>query len=207
MVGVRSKDHGDKRQLILTTAAELFGQQGFNKTSISEISKACNASKAWVYHYFVSKEDILFTLLMDFLTAAKARLDRASSVNGDAQERLHAFVIECLKIYDDYRINYPILFNEMIFLHPDQQKVLRGLEDHSVRRLDAILVELRPELAHEIRVRTPVTLLVFGTINWTHTWYNPEGKLSIDALARLIVGFVMGGVAGVPLDLKSEVPA
>jgi AcrR family transcriptional regulator len=207
MVGVRSKDHGDKRQLILKVAAELFGQQGFNKTSISEISKACNASKAWIYHYFLSKEDILFALLLDFLTAAKERLDRASSVNGDARERLRAFVSECLKIYDDYRINYPILFNEMIFLRDDQQKVLRVLEDHSVRRLEAILVELRPDLARERRMRTPVTLLVFGTINWTYTWYNPDGMLSIDAIADLIVGFALGGVAGVPLNLEPEGPA
>lgn len=207
MVGVRSKDHGDKRQLILRTAAELFGQQGFNKTSISEISKGCNASKAWIYHYFLSKEDILFALLLDFLTVAKERLDRASDIDGDAKERLRAFVSECLKIYDDYRINYPILFNEMMFLREDQQKVLRGLEDHSVRRLDAILVELRPELARERQMRTPVTLLVFGTINWTYTWYNPDGKLSIDALALVIVGFVLGGVANVPLQFKPETAA
>ena len=203
MVGVRSKDHGDKSQLILKVAAELFGQQGFNKTSISQISSACNASKAWIYHYYPSKEDILFALLLDFLTAVKDRLDSAIDVGGDTRSRLHAFVSECLQIYDDYRINYPILFNEMIFLREEQQKVLRALEDHSVRRLDAIIVELRPELLSERSLRTPVTLLVFGTINWTYTWYNPDGKLGREALATLIVEFVLGGVRSMQLGQAS----
>ncbi len=56
MVGVRSKDHAEKRRLILDTAAALFAKQGFNKTSIAEISASCKASKAWIYHYFPTKE-------------------------------------------------------------------------------------------------------------------------------------------------------
>ena len=64
MAGVRAKDHEDKRQLILDQSAELFARQGFHRTSISEIAKACNSSsKAWIYHYFPNKEAVLFTLL------------------------------------------------------------------------------------------------------------------------------------------------
>jgi len=42
MVGVRAKDHDDKRQLILDRSAELFARQGFHRTSIAEIAKACH---------------------------------------------------------------------------------------------------------------------------------------------------------------------
>ena len=205
MAGVRSKDHDEKRQSILRVAAELFGRQGFNKTSIAQIGTACKASKAWIYHYFPAKEDVLFALLFDFLGKVNERIEAALQSPEAPELRLHAFVRECVQIYADYRINYPVLFNEMIFLRQDQQRVLRDLEAYSVRSLDAILVELRPELADARAVRTPVTLLVFGTINWTYTWFNPDGKMSLEALARLIVGFVLNGVGS--MTLKAHVEA
>ncbi len=194
MVGVRSKDHGDKRQLILDNAAGLFAAQGFNKTSIAEISSSCNASKAWVYHYFPTKEDILFTLLRDFLVEVRDRIAAASQLSEAPAERLRAFIRECLQIYDDYRINYPFLFNEMRYLPEDQQAELRSIERRPVADLEAILVALRPDLAKARSRRRPLALLVYGTINWTYTWFEPEGKLSADELTDMAMRLILPGL-------------
>lgn len=194
MVGVRAKDHEDKKRLILDTASALFARQGFAKTSISELSAACRASKAWIYHYFPTKEDILFTLLRDFLVVVRDRLG-AIDIEGLAPEvSLHKFILECLRIYDDYRINYPILFNEMTVLTSEQQEELRAIEDAPVKLLTAIVAKIRPEIAQAAAFRTPITLLIYGTINWTYTWYNPDGKLKIEQLADLVRDFVLGGI-------------
>ena len=197
MAGVRSKDHGEKRQLILDTSAGLFAAQGFNKTSISEISSACNASKAWIYHYFPNKEDILFTLLRNFLVELQDRIAAASrptEIEHDPSARLRAFVRECLQIYDDYRINYPVLFNEIRYLPEAQQTELKAIEKSPVAELEAILVAIRPELASAKSRRRPLALLVFGTINWTYTWFEPEGKLSADELADMSVRLIISGL-------------
>ncbi|AXU20187.1 TetR/AcrR family transcriptional regulator [Novosphingobium sp. ERN07] len=200
MVGVRAKDHEDKKRLILDTASGLFARQGFAKTSISELSSACGASKAWIYHYFPTKEDILFTLLRDFLVEVRARLG-AIDIEGLAPEvSLYKFILECLRIYDDYRINYPILFNEMTVLTGDQQKELRAIEDVPVKLLTAIVVKIRPDIAEAADFRTPITLLIYGTINWTYTWYNPDGKLKLEQLADLVRDFVLGGIQTVDVD-------
>jgi AcrR family transcriptional regulator len=194
MVGVRAKDHEEKRRLILDTASGLFARQGFSKTSISELSTACSASKAWIYHYFPTKEDILFTLLRDFLLVVRARLG-AIDVEGLAPDvALHLFILECLRIYDDYRINYPVLFNEMTVLTDDQQVELRAIEDAPVKLLTAIVAKIRPEIAQATAFRTPITLLIYGTINWTYTWFNPDGKLRLEQLALLVRDFVLGGI-------------
>ncbi len=130
------------------------------------------------------------------------RVDGVTVLDAAPAARLRAFILECLRIYDDYRINYPILFNEMIFLSADQQRELRAIEDGPVKLLDAILVEIRPELVDTKVLRTPVTLLVFGTINWTYTWFNPDGRMKTDQLASLILDFVTGGVSTMRLDGK-----
>ena len=194
MVGVRAKDHEDKKRLILDTASGLFAKQGFAKTSISELSSACRASKAWIYHYFPTKEDILFTLLHDFLIVVRSRLEEIDVEDLAPEDALHHFVLECLRIYDDYRINYPILFNEMTVLTDEQQKELRAIEDVPVKLLTTIVAKIRPEIATAAAFRTPITLLIYGTINWTYTWFNPDGKLRLEELAVLVKDFVLGGI-------------
>jgi AcrR family transcriptional regulator len=199
MAGVRSKDHGEKRQRILDTAAGLFARQGFNKTSIAEISSGCNASKAWIYHYFPNKEDILFTLLRNFLLELQGRLANASlpvDSDGNPVARLRSFIRECLQIYDDYRINYPVLFNEMRYLPEPQQAELREIEKQTVKNLEDILVAIRPEMADADNRRRPLALLVFGTINWTYTWFEPEGKMSADDLTEMSIRLIVSGLKG-----------
>jgi len=48
-----------KKQLIMDTALELFAENGFHATSISQIAKAAKISKGLTYNYFDSKNDIL----------------------------------------------------------------------------------------------------------------------------------------------------
>lgn len=52
---------------IKKTARELFRQYGYNKTSVNELAKASNISKATFYKHFDSKEIILHEVLMDYI--------------------------------------------------------------------------------------------------------------------------------------------
>lgn len=195
MAGVRAKDHDEKRQLILDRAAELFARQGFHKTSISEISKACNvSSKAWIYHYFPNKEEVLLTLLRDFLELATARASASVAQAVTPPEKLRAFVGECLLIYDQYRINYPMLFIEMSVLPPEQQMELRTLERGFANLLRDILLALNPEVGRRRHHLMALTFIAFGTVNWTYTWFDPQGPLPLPTVADLITEMLCGGL-------------
>ncbi|EEI91384.1 transcriptional regulator, TetR family [Sphingobacterium spiritivorum ATCC 33300] len=52
---------------IKKAARELFRRYGYNKTSVNELAKMANVSKATVYKYFISKELILHAILMDYI--------------------------------------------------------------------------------------------------------------------------------------------
>ncbi len=49
----------EKKKLILDTSLELFAENGFHATSISQIAKKAKISKGLIYNYFKSKNDIL----------------------------------------------------------------------------------------------------------------------------------------------------
>lgn len=198
MVGVRAKDHDDKRQLILDQAAGLFARQGFHKTSIAEIAKACNASsKAWIYHYFPNKEAVLSTLLTEFIELVTDRVKQAIAPAAEPQDKLRAFVVECLRIYDEYRINYPMLFAEMALLPPDQLKPIRALERRYAMLLRDIVVAINPGVSARRHHAMALTMIAFGTVNWTYTWFDSNGPLSLDAVAEMTTRMLLNGLASV----------
>ncbi|MFM8692154.1 MAG: TetR/AcrR family transcriptional regulator [Limnohabitans sp.] len=196
MVGVRAKNHDDKRQMILDQSATLFARQGFHKTSIAEIAKACKASsKAWIYHYFPNKEAVLATLITDFLEIVIKRVGEAIASEQSPELKLKAFVLECMRIYDEYRINYPILFAEMTLLPFEQQKPIRALERRWVQMLQEIVVALNPKITSKRHHAMVLTLIASGSVNWTYTWFDPKGPLSQEEVAQMTTRMLIGGVA------------
>ena len=198
MVGVRAKDHDDKRQMILDRSAELFAKQGFHRTSISEIAQACNSSsKAWIYHYFPNKEAVLFTLLRDFLELATGRVREAVALHQGARERLHAFVRECLRIYAQYRINYAVLFSEMNLLPAEQRTEIRVLERAYAHVLRDLVVAVNPYVDRGRHQTMALTMIALGAVNWTYTWFDAEGPLSLDDVAELTTRLLLNGIEAI----------
>lgn len=56
---------GDTRQRIQDVALELFAEQGYEKTSLREISEHLQVTKAALYYHFKTKEDILKSIFED----------------------------------------------------------------------------------------------------------------------------------------------
>jgi AcrR family transcriptional regulator len=195
MVGVRAKDHDDKRLMILEKAAELFGKQGFHKTSIQEISAACNSSKAWVYHYYKAKEAILFHLVYDFLGILRERTTKAMAAEPDPRGKLRAFIAEYIRTLIEYRINHSVIFNDTRFLSQEEQEMIRAREREHVAQLREILVLVSPRLEERHEQVMPATLLVNGAISWTYTWYDPAGSMSLEQLVDLAERMIVKGVA------------
>jgi AcrR family transcriptional regulator len=55
----------EKKKLILDTALELFAENGFHATSISQIAKKAGISKGLTYNYFDSKKEILDDIITE----------------------------------------------------------------------------------------------------------------------------------------------
>ncbi|MFN9161903.1 MAG: TetR/AcrR family transcriptional regulator [Alphaproteobacteria bacterium] len=201
MVGVRAKTYDDKRQLILERATELFARHGFRGTSVSEIAEACGASKALIYHYFGSKEEMLYELLTGFIEMYHVRLERAVKKAEKPTDRLRAYLRESIAVLSKYRMNYARLFSELDALPAKQREEVRSAERSILELLRSTLVAINPALADNTKV-TPVTLLALGTMVWSYTWYDPARALSLDELVELTTRFVIGGLDGVTGDGK-----
>lgn len=197
MARTRAEDYDDKRALIFERAAELFAESGFASTSIADLAVRCRASKSWIYHYFPSKEAILYEILLGHMQELLAAAADALAAAGPPHAQLRRLLRALMAIYVGARPKQIVLLTELDRLPPHEQDQIRALERRLVDMVADLLVRLAPQMGSARPMRTkPTTMMLFGMINWTFTWYRAEGALAPQQLADLAADLVLGGVNG-----------
>ena len=96
------------------------------------------------------------------------------------------------------RAQHRVLTSEIRFLADTERERLLDVERRVVNEFAAALCLVRPEL-RDAQLHKPMTMLLFGMINWTFTWLRPDGALSHEALAALVSDLFFGGLGAVQL--------
>jgi AcrR family transcriptional regulator len=191
MARPRAEDYDDKKQLILDQAAELFSQKGFAGTSIATISKFCNTSKALIYHYYQSKETLLFDMLHSHCTLLLVTAVDTADGDGSAEQKLRKLLELFMDIYVTSRDKHVVLLNDLHWLAEDQQVEIRELERKVVRIFRDLINDIRPDLAEPTRLALSMSIL--GSLNWTYIWFKPDGILSPKTFAEITANnFLLG---------------
>lgn len=194
MARTRAGDWGDKRALIYDRAAELFATQGFSRTSIAELAAHCQASKSWIYHYFPSKEAILYEILHDHMSLLLRTAAAEVAAQQAPEAQLRGLLRSFMEIYVRARAKHVVLLAELGCLPAAQQGEIRGLERRVVDLVAAVVGRLDGPLAAGRDGLVPITMMLFGMINWTYTWYRPDGPLKPEQLADLAADLFLGGL-------------
>ncbi|MGF1465153.1 MAG: TetR/AcrR family transcriptional regulator [Sandaracinaceae bacterium] len=193
----RAADYEDKRQRLLTEAARLFAEQGFPRTTIEALARACDASKSWLYHYYPSKEALLYDLLRAHVLELLRAADEAELEGGSPAEQLRTLVRSLMGIYVRSADKHVVLLNDLQVLPEEQQREIVGLERRLVDRFGAILAALAPAAVRDRARGRALTMALLGMINFTYTWFDPDGPVGPQAYADLATDLFLGGIQGV----------
>ncbi|MFN9525646.1 MAG: TetR/AcrR family transcriptional regulator [Pseudomonadaceae bacterium] len=193
MSRVRADDYDEKKRLILERAAALFAEKGFGNATMIDIAQACGASKSRLYHYFSSKEEVLFGIAMTYVEAVYEALVEATAQPLPATARFSRFVAAFLARGVASRNEQLVLVNDVDFLPEDKRRQVRQLENRLVELLVGLLEEINPGLMRSSAVRVPYAMLLFGMLIWTFTWYEKEGAISPEELAQRISRLFLQG--------------
>jgi AcrR family transcriptional regulator len=193
MTRVRAQDYGDKKQSILDRAAALFARKGFEVTTMVEVAAACGTSKSHLYHYFPGKEDLLFEIVREHITAQAAELTAIVSLPLPAEERFSRYVDAFVNRAAHSRDEHLVLMNDLKFLPAAQRKQVRKMETQLVDLMIDLLKEINPTLMLPQKAQAPYAMLLFGMIIWTFTWYQKSGAITpAELAARISQLFVHG---------------
>lgn len=185
-----ARDHDQKRQAIRRGAAEYFAAHGFDRASMTGAARRCGVSKALIYHYYDSKEALLFDILDTHLTEL---VETARAV--DPSSGLEPLVSAILAAYEDADAEHKLQIDALSVLPDDLQAPLVALQRALVAIMSDALAREAPALDGTDKLR-PVTMSVFGILNWFYMWHRPGKGLSRDAYAALATGMVLNGIKG-----------
>ncbi len=192
-----AKDHDEKRAQILRAAAKVFATEGFDRASMTQLARECGISKANIYHYYDSKDAILYDILETYLRGLRDRICGIDLSSLDAESQLLAAVREILLAYQGADHEHRVQINGVDRLPADEQTVLRGYQRDMVRFLGDILLRVAPEDLGSDKARLRATTMsVFGMLNWYYMWNSGSGSAAREDYARLVTDLTLRGVKG-----------
>lgn len=192
-----AKDHDQKRTQILKSAAKVFAEQGFDRASITQLARECGISKANIYHYYDSKDAILFDILDTYLRDLRDRICGIDLDGADPAERLRRIVAEVLLAYQGADHEHQVQVGAMSALPEEQQKQMRAYQRDMVRFVSDAIEATAPDVfeGDATKLRS-ATMSVFGMLNWYYMWNTGAGPQARDDYAALVANLTLHGVKG-----------
>ena len=182
------------RDDILDAAAQVFRQKGFHGSSMADIAEAVNLQKASLYHHVSSKQEILLALLDRALEMLFEQIDVIAKQPLPADENLRQMVQVYLRLLAENSDLSAVLLFEHRSLDPDQHaRHIPNRDRFESLWRDVINVGVRegsftcPDVALTVRA-------LMGILNWTLTWYRPDGPLTIEQIADQYTSLLLNGL-------------
>ncbi len=192
MARSRANDYDDKRQAILNRSAELFSAHGYDRASMNKIAEACGVSKANLYHYYKDKEGLLFDVIRFHLEELLEVVEAADNPEAAPETRLRGLIAALLEAYRDADSQHNVQISSMRFLPAERQAELKGMERDLVRIFSAAVAGAAPHLKGT-KMLTPVTMSLFGMVNWHYLWFKSTGSVSRDEYAEIVTRLIADG--------------
>lgn len=189
----REKQFGNKRRAVIRAAGEAFRRDGYHNTSMVDIAKTLGLTKAALYYYVKSKEEILYACHVMVYDAMGEILTESSGTGETGLDELSIIFSELAKMLT--RDGVSVLTDVSSLGGEWRQDVLsrrnviearitaivrRGMEDGSIGHGD-------PQLA---------VYFFMGALNWLNAWYAPGGRLDGDIIAEQFTAQMRNGLAG-----------
>lgn len=181
---------------ILDLAARLFAEKGYEGTSIRDLSRLTEISLAGLYHYFESKEALLYLLqkhtLETVLAGARARVTAPGLAR---EEALLGFIANHLQFFLANRAAMKVLSHEDEVLTGAYREAIAALK-HEYYELCLGLVKALGA-SGDVAPRTAVMSL-FGMLNWVYTWHREGRDPKAESLAAEMCALFLHGLVPRP---------
>ncbi|GAB4568325.1 MAG: TetR/AcrR family transcriptional regulator [Anaerolineales bacterium] len=182
------------RDDILDAAAQVFRQKGFHGASMADIAEVLDVQKASLYHHVESKQEILLALLDRALGMLTEHISTISSQNTPSDQKLRLMIRGYLSgLAENADLTSVLLFEHRSL---DKKSHARHVphRDKFEKLWRDVLDEGVEKEIFELKDTGLATRAIMGTLNWTLTWYHPNGPKSIEQIADEYSDFILKGM-------------
>jgi len=192
---VREQRRSDiKRDAVLQTAAQLFLETGYRKTSMSQLAARLNITKPALYYYFRNKEELLIECYRAGIDSIEGALKGALDCQGDGLCKIKAYIQAYATAIATVDFGRCVATLDDSELSDQARRQVRTLK----RRIDAAIQSYVQEGIGDGSI-TPcnpkmASFAVAGAINWIGTWYRPGGSLDAHQIVSEFMNILISGL-------------
>jgi AcrR family transcriptional regulator len=198
MARTRAVDFAEKQHAILVAAAAVFAEQGMEKASMAQIALRAHVSKALLYHYYPSKDALIFGIVHTHLSDLDTAVTAADESGAEGTALLEALIWAVLDNYRDADNAHTVQLNGTSALSDEQKEAIRAVERRIVKRFSDALASINPALNNPDRpLLMPVTMSLFGMLNWVYMWFREGGAMTREDYGRLATNLILNGIHAV----------
>ena len=178
----RRRDVASMREAVLATAAQLFLEKSYGRTSLNDVAERLSITKPALYHYFRNKEEILLECYRLGTGLIAETLNEIASHCGTGIKKVEAFIYSyasvmtvnfgrCVMRLDEGDLSSPARAEVRNYKREIDRRlrsfIQEGITDGSIAPCD-------PKIA---------AFSIAGALNWICMWYEPDGALSPEEIA------------------------
>jgi TetR/AcrR family transcriptional regulator, cholesterol catabolism regulator len=181
---------------IIDAAAEIFHRNGYADTSVQDVADAVGILKGSLYYYIDSKEDLLYRVLLEVHEDAEGILESIEAMtDASPLERIRAYVRRHVDYNARNLTKIAVYYHDFRLLSPERRADIRKHRRLYEEFLESLIREAQ-DAGEARRDADPRVLAncMFGSMNWTYTWYRPGGKVSVPELAEMVANFTINGL-------------
>ncbi len=198
----RATDQGhetydDRLNHILAAATDVIARVGYERATMRLVARAAGVSLAGMYHYFDSKERMLFLIEYRTFNALVTKLRENLLGVDDPVEQLRTMVRTHVNYFAANMAALKVCSHELDSLTGASYEETRRLR-HDYYGLARSIVDrlLEGQPGVEAVDRHITTMSLFGMLNWLYRWYNPQRGRSPNAVATQLTAQFLRGLLG-----------
>jgi AcrR family transcriptional regulator len=192
------------RDFVLRSAARLFREQGYDRTTVKEIAEACNMLPGSLHYRYQAKEDILVDLMRLGLEEASIAVSQSVAGVTEPAEQLRRGINAHLQMLVSGSDMVYVLLFEWRSLRGGARREMIKLRD----RYESLWAAMLQLLAEQGVIRKDVDLellrlIGLGALNWVATWFREEGRYSLEDIGDFVWRMIRSAV----LEEREQRPA
>lgn len=195
-----------KREVLLREAAASFNRRGYHGTSLAEIAKKLGVTKAALYTYVPSKEELLYFCHDSAMDTAIESLQKARASGGTGLQKLSATLLNYLEMMLGEEGGYVVLLEENAMKPAHVRAIVKRRDqfEQGLREIvaegiaDGSIVPCNPKLA---------VFMAMGALNWGRKWYRPNGDWSGTQIAHTLTEMLARSLSSLPAASLTVDPA
>jgi TetR/AcrR family transcriptional regulator, cholesterol catabolism regulator len=182
------------RDEILDAAAQIFSQKGFHATSMQDIAQAVSLQKASLYYHISSKQEILVDVLDRALDLLIVNMEDVMNLPLPPDEMLRRALTVYLTTILEHRELASVLLLEHRSLEPELHQRHIPRRDRFERLWRDLINQGIEQGFYNCSDPAMTGRALLGVMNWSITWFRPEGSLKPEAIADQFADLFLAGL-------------